>query len=304
MEIIVCDVGNASCNFICSPSGYGMMIDCGSCNDKINPVDVIKNNMRSWMHVVPYKTKTGVEYPMALLHITHPDADHVRNSERVCKELKPYLLRRVYSEEFDDVDTIDKSYIKNFDKPYRGNNPEEIIWGFDIDKQFTIPIEIIKSEDSLKNKIRNNSSIIRYIKYAGISVLFTGDLETAGWEWLIEHNASFVKTMQNGVDILIAPHHGHTSGFPKALLDLIGNVQVIILSKDSEALSSNSCVYTSYSAYASGCKYKTLNNEECYEGKVLTTRSNGNIFLRIEGDGSLHIWADKASSNHKQVIEK
>ena len=40
----------------------------------------------------PYVTSTGKSYPLALLHITHPDSDHVRNAERICKELEPYLL--------------------------------------------------------------------------------------------------------------------------------------------------------------------------------------------------------------------
>lgn len=43
MEIVVFDVGNASCNYICSPNKYAMMIDCGSSSEKQNPVDFIKN---------------------------------------------------------------------------------------------------------------------------------------------------------------------------------------------------------------------------------------------------------------------
>lgn len=43
MEIVVFDVGNASCNYICSPNKYAMMIDCGSSSEKQNPLDFIKN---------------------------------------------------------------------------------------------------------------------------------------------------------------------------------------------------------------------------------------------------------------------
>ena len=66
---------------------------------------------------------------------------------------------------------------------YRGDNPETIDWGFDVDTTFSIPIETVKSEPTLKGKVRNNSSIIRYIKYRGVRFLFAGELETAGWEW-------------------------------------------------------------------------------------------------------------------------
>lgn len=43
MYIVVFDVGNASCNYICSPNKYAMMIDCGSSAEKQNPVESIKN---------------------------------------------------------------------------------------------------------------------------------------------------------------------------------------------------------------------------------------------------------------------
>lgn len=116
MEIVVFDVGNASCNYICSPNKYAMMIDCGSSNEKQNPVDFInycRNGTGDLFKTKPYVTSTGKSYPLALLHITHPDSDHVRNAERICKELEPYLLCHTYTEEFDDANTIDDTYKKN-----------------------------------------------------------------------------------------------------------------------------------------------------------------------------------------------
>lgn len=71
-----------------------MMIDCGSSNEKPNPVDIIKNfnagNCEPFKSK-PFVTSLGKAYPLALLHITHPDDDHVRNSERIYNELTPYL---------------------------------------------------------------------------------------------------------------------------------------------------------------------------------------------------------------------
>lgn len=99
MFISIFDVGNASCNYICSPNKYAMMIDCGSSTEKPNPVDLIKNFNRSSCELVrsrPYVTSKGSSYPFALLHVTHPDDDHVRNSGRVYNELTPYLLCRNY----------------------------------------------------------------------------------------------------------------------------------------------------------------------------------------------------------------
>ena len=51
-----------------------------------------------------------------------------------------------------------------------------------------------------------------------------------------------------------------------------------------------------------GVSYYNFNDGKYYEAKVLTTRSNGNIYISIE-DGELVVCADKASSNHKKCDE-
>ena len=303
MEVVIFDVGNASCNYICSPNKYAMMIDCGSSSDKMNPIDSIlfwNNRGGNYFASKPYITSMGKSYPLALLHITHPDNDHVRNAERIYKELTPYLLCRNYSEKFDDANTIDNAYKNKLDKAYRGDNAELIDWGFEYETTFSIPIETVKSDSLLRGKVRNNSSIIRYIKYCGVRILFSGDLESAGWDWLAKNDAYFRIVMSQGIDILIAPHHGHDSGFPKALFELTGNVKMIILSKDTEASKDGSDVYSGYSNYAVGMKYFNSNDKCDYFAKVMTTRSNGNIYVIVEPNG-LYLAADKASSNHRKL---
>lgn len=126
-------------------------------------------------------------------------------------------------------------------------------------------------------------------------------METAGWEWLAENNSHFSTLMRNGVDVLVAPHHGHDSGFPKALFNLTGNVKTIILSKDSEASKEGSDVYSGYSNYADGVNYYNLSDNKSYTGKVLTTRSNGNVYILVNPSEELCIFTDKASSNHKKI---
>lgn len=303
MKILIFDIDDAACSLIVSPNGYGMMIDCGCAakdSDKENPIDVIKQ-YDQWLSINPYKTSQGDIYPLTLLHITHPDDDHVRNACRIKSEFTPYLLRRTYVEQFPDAEKVNDEYYRLLDTPYRGSNPETINWGFEEDKSFSIPIETVKSNTQLNTKIRNNASIIRYLKYGGVSILFAGDLETSGWEWLAANNSDFVNTMESGVSILIAPHHGHKSGFPKSLFDLIGKVNVIIHSKGSEGNIEGTDVASQYTNYAYGAIYKTLNNKNYYKGSVLTTRSNGNIFIEIHNNGDTDYWTQKASSNHTLI---
>lgn len=299
MRLIIFDVGNAACSVISSPTTVGMMIDCGSNSEKTNPVDLYKN-FKSWLGINPFVKSDGTQYELGLLHITHPDDDHIRNAKRIKEELEPYLLRKREFEEFPDGDTINKDYKDYIDKKYRGTNPEKIVWGFDVNKIFQIPMETLKSDELLSKKLRNNSSIIRFIKKNGLSILYSGDLEKAGWEWLINNDKDFVDTISSGIDILIAPHHGHKSGFPSALFAITGNVRCVIHSKGSEGNIEGTDVSSQYSNNSDGVIYTSLNDKFQYKGKVLTTRSNGNIYIEI-GKESFTIWTDKASSNHEKT---
>lgn len=297
MKIIICDVGNAASAFVTSSTGMTMMIDCGSNSEKENPVDTFYKNVE-WLGAHYFETSRGVKYPIALLHITHPDDDHVRNAARVKKELTPYLLRKVECEKYPDGQSINKEYVNEIDREYRGSNPEPIDWNFEINKICSIPVETCIDHSELNEKVRNNSSIIRYIKQDGVGILFCGDLEGPGWDYLTSHNHSFLQMLKtNGVNILIAPHHGHKSGFPKALFDAIGNVDVVIHSKDSEASKEGTDVSTQYSALANGIVYNNLNDKKLYHAKVLTTRSNGTIYISTEPN-HFKIWSSKASPNH------
>jgi len=299
MKIIIFDVGNAACSIISSPNNYGMMIDCGSHSDKTNPVDLFNIN-KEWLGIKPFTTSIGVKYDIGLLHITHPDDDHVRNAKKIREELTPYLLRKRKYEEFPDGDSINTDYKEYINKYYRGTNPETINWGFEGNEYFQIPMETLKSDEELSLKLRNNSSILRYVKANNVSVLFAGDMEKAGWQWLINNDPSFNNIVSKGIDILIAPHHGHKSGFPSSLFEKTGNVKVVIHSKGSEANIEGTDVSSQYSDNSDGIIYQSLNDKSFWSGKVLTTRSNGNVYIAI-GNGNFTIFTSKASSNHTRV---
>ncbi len=295
MKIIIHDVGNAACSIISSPNNYGMMIDCGSHSEKENPIaHYNRPKIKSWLKLRDFRS-----FPLALLHITHPDDDHVRNAKRIKAEFPPCLLRRRIYEEFPDRNTINIDYIEDIDKHYRGDT-QFVDWGFNYNETFHIPMETIKTDEELSKKIRNNSSIIRLIKHNGISILYCGDMESAGWNWLVKYNSNFRKAVAGGIDILVAPHHGHKSGFPTALFELTGNVMCVIHSKGSEGNTDGTDVSSQYSNYANGIRYMPLEGKAVYKGKVLTTRSNGNIYINITENG-FKVHTSKASPNHSKV---
>ncbi len=67
----------------------------------------------------------------------------------------------------------------------------------------------------------NNASVVTRIDYAGRSILICGDVEASAWDRILgpEAGAGAWLAFVQGVDILVAPHHGHRSGYSKRLLN-------------------------------------------------------------------------------------
>ncbi len=300
MKITIFDVSNAACALVVCPNGYSMMIDCGSHTDKECPVDLINEwkKPNKWLS----EMKTFNNFPLTLLHITHPDDDHVRNAKKVKDSLTPYLLLRTRYEEFEEKPPVFRrkkihdDYKNHVCKTYRGD-PINIdsFWGFNT-STFQIPIETILASDDLNVSIANNSSIIRWIELIGTNqifrVLFCGDMEEAGWSWLIKNNPDFKNKIGKGIDILIAPHHGHNSGYSKELFELMDAPKLSILSKGEES-DGETDVSSNYSKNSTGLLVTPLTTKISDRKYSLTTRSNGNIFIEINNMGIPSIWTSK-----------
>jgi beta-lactamase superfamily II metal-dependent hydrolase len=288
MKLIVFDVNNGACSLAVCPNGYSLMVDCGCHEEKMCPVEKT-HQLRHGLGMTDIKG-----HSLTLLHITHPDEDHVRNAKKISEKLPPYLLHRRKYEEFDTKENIYEDYKKKIDLRYRADYFGSIDWGFDQNITFRIPMQKIFRDDLLNKKIKNNSSILRFIEYKGYRILFGGDLEKEGWDWLAENDQNFIDTMKRGLDILIAPHHGHKSGFPNSLFKLTGQIRTVVHSKGSEDSSIIGTETASqYYKYTIGVNYKKLNSDTYNFAKILTTRSNGDICFFILGDGRLEILTSK-----------
>lgn len=65
----------------------------------------------------------------------------------------------------------------------------------------------------------NNASILTIIRSGGYSVLMPGDLQKAGVEYLLKISGCFRRKVKDGIDVLIAPHHGLRSSFSTKLFE-------------------------------------------------------------------------------------
>ncbi len=85
------------------------------------------------------------------------------------------------------------------------------------------------------NTAVNNASVVSRIDYGGRSILICGDMEAAAWEAMLNGPNISDEWFKHvlGVDVLVAPHHGHKSGYSYALM-LPTNPKLVLTSVSSK----------------------------------------------------------------------
>lgn len=119
----------------------------------------------------------------------------------------------------------------------------------------------------------NNLSLVLHLIVHGFSVLFTGDMERAGFENILRTNERFRAVVGN-LDVLMASHHGRENGICPDMFDVWGcQPKIVVISDDYKQYATQETV----NYYASKCSGITNFRVPGNDRKVLTTRKDGEI---------------------------
>lgn len=113
----------------------------------------------------------------------------------------------------------------------------------------------------------NNLSLVTFLHYGNVHMIFPGDLEKAGWRALLKQQLFQGHLRQ--VNIFVASHHGRESGYCPEIFDYC-NPEVIIVSDESIQYETQE---VGYSRHARGIPWGTGRRY------VLTTRQDGMITI-------------------------
>lgn len=228
---------------------------------------------------------------------------------------------RVNNPKSDSQITNYKALYRNRCLPLRTINPNKDGVDFQMGYYYLTHAQVAELFPKDDQKYSNSLSIVLYLSYKGLSILIPGDITPEAFEVILngkcekrftdysrtlsdgERNlwASSTSDQPNlgnllskkGLTVLVAPHHGLESGYPKSLFDLLGSSkpEIILISEKSQTENS-------------GKVDQRYQNGTCSTGLMfgsvkrfsLTTRNDGHIKICFKNDG-------KGGVNHFSKIE-
>ena len=265
-KIHIFDVEHGECNIIETPTGHLIMIGVGH------------NDSTSWRPSNWLKSRSQSPH---LVVFSNLDSDHLSDLPSFEPNIRPSLLVR------NDSITPDWLENKKIEESGEVHNSiqtalhwmRNIFIGGKVNPEYGIE-KLFFCHSPAQFQDTNNLSIVTFISYGGVGVMFPGDLEVAGWKEYLK-NPTFVDCLRR-TKIFIASHHGRESGYCAEVFNYCSSDVVIISDKSIEY---DTQTHNLYQQHATGISF---NNGELR--KVLTTRNDGKITIDIPIAGNYIVY--------------
>ncbi|ARP69310.1 hypothetical protein LK07_05475 [Streptomyces pluripotens] len=320
MKIHFLNVGHGDCTIVELPSGRIMMIDIN--NSKKLPEEdekalaaskglslyefrsrrFIEGQFRSWEEY--YKSllvdpadyfKENFSGKSLFRYIqTHPDMDHMSGLHRIFWDEKVDLGNfwdvehdKTFKKSDFDYGPFDYADWEAYENLRQGKGPDgsthKVLNKFrgstgeywtDDSIEILSPTQELIDGCSVSGSY-NDCSYVLKLTHAGRTVILPGDAESAAWKSILDNpGEDAIKC-----DILKASHHGRESGYHEEAVDAM-SPEVVICSVGKKPDTDASDEYKSHGA------------------KVLSTRYNGTITVKIWDDGDVWVQNHKGENIH------
>jgi len=117
----------------------------------------------------------------------------------------------------------------------------------------------------------------------------TGDMTAEGMKWLLAINSGFRSSITGnairpGVDILVAPHHGHPNGFCSEWFDNTGPTRYFNIVSERTARRGEQSGQTQVDSRYSQREFSLGQNQ--HDRRMFSTRTDGSVLVWIGQDGT------------------
>lgn len=263
MDLKIFDVEHGACALLTCDNNTRLMIDCG------------QNATTGWRPGT-YLKQNGVT-TLDMLAITNYDEDHVSGIADLCDNVNVRWLLRNQS--------VAGSTIRNLkSEDGMGVGIERLI--YEIDYVFTGNGSSPQPDfQGLTRQVfwnsyptftdENNLSMVLHLSCYGKGVMFTGDLERAGWLELLRRDD--FRAALGSTSVFVASHHGRDSGCCPEIFELCKPFYIVI--SDKGYMYDTQKTIPFYRERAKGRPFRGENR------RVLTTRKDGRIGFTFQLDG-------------------
>jgi len=268
MRIDIFDVGHGNCSLITCPNGARIMVDCGYRTDP------------GWFPSVTFANQF-----IDLLVFTNLDEDHVADL--------PYLWDRTRFGAIFTNPSVDANALAAMKRDHGMDDGVQhalsIINYFGSGAIGQLPLLGSVSAWAYWNRYAtdftdtNNLSLAVFVRYGAFTILFAGDLETAGWRALLR--SPYFQFDLASVNVLVASHHGRANGQCDEVFKVCRPDAVIFSDDRRQYDSQNTDAW--YRARTKGIvdldSYR--HPMGCGMRHVLTTRRDGSMQINVAPEG-------------------
>ena len=278
LDIIVFNVehGQSIFFFPQNTSKYGMLVDCGN-TPEFEPVDfLIKQKL---LH------HDGQQYVLGQLTLTNYDQDHFSGL--------PYLRSKAHIKTIRFAKNLTSPEIKA-QKPVVTDALEHVCF---LQDTYTSPVppdflppyqmatfSLTKSYLNGEEPTTNNLSQMVFVEYGGSVICIAGDLEKGAWEKLIAAYPAVTLWLAR-TNVLVAAHHGRDNGYAD---EIFGHCspECVVISDKQIVHGTQEGMSQAYANRVQGDGVSLLSSRSPDKRKVLTTRSDGHIWVRFTDGGT------------------
>lgn len=262
MHLEIFDVEHGACALLTADNRARMMIDCG-------------HNASTGWRPGTWLKQSGISQ-LEMLTVTNYDEDHVSGFGNLLDNVhvqwikrnatvNAATIRRLKSEDGmgPGIERLVDALENRFTQFAGPNNPLPTFAGLEV-REFYNSYPTFEDE--------NNLSLLTLLKCNGTGVLFTGDLERAGWLKLLERED--VRQALRETSVFIAPHHGRESGCCDEIFEFCKPFYIVISDKGYMYDTQKTASY--YHDKAKGGPFRDQGTRH-----VLTTRRDGSIAFNL-----------------------
>lgn len=229
------DVDHGQCAALRLPTGRWCIFDVG-CTSTFSPIQWIVSHSMQGINALA----ALVNFRFLKATVSHLHGDHLADYHNLFQ----------YGPEFFKTVDVDRDYLNDcyatcadasakarvnaFLQNYNAgfspaiSNPD---YGGAVIRELCLPVNVSRLVGGDANTRVNNASVVTRIDVYGNSILLCGDLEKEAWAAIINDTGDygqFWRPFLSNVDILVAPHHGHRSGYSVELLNLAQPAVVLV----------------------------------------------------------------------------